>query len=181
MPTMKRIAPWIVLLILGAVGLFGYLQTNINSQSDQPPVTASSTTPSSNDQTEEAEQKGPTNQSPETTIRQFVQHHCTKLKEPGLISNCVDKVLQEILAGNLEPNIPELDPNACDNIKEPNKQHKCHGWLSHDFAISSANIKGCQVIPFPEIKTSCQQAIVINEIKALYALENNTESENPQP
>ena len=104
-------------------------------------------------------------------IRQLAQHHCSHLSPAALAARCESKTIKDLSAGNSTPEKPELDPNHCATINNPNEQHKCHGWLGHNFAVSTKDIGRCSIIPQKDIRESCQLTITVNEIKALYVLD----------
>ena len=102
----------------------------------------------------------------------LAKHHCARLDSQTQQTACLTGIEKAIQHRQFEPIIPEVAPLACNGIADPVKQHECHGWTGHDFAVSTGDITHCDVIPQKSIKASCQQQIVINEIKKLYALEN---------
>lgn len=151
MSLLKSLSLLLIVLVLGGAGY--WLLSRPASQTPE----ALSTTPKKNNK-----------------LQQLAQHHCNKLNSSTDVQSCVNQLLQDQQEGKLAPQKPEFNPNACANVYDPKEQHTCHGWLTHDFAVSTGDIKRCDIIPLPDIKASCQQAIIINEVKSLYTLENNS-------
>lgn len=109
----------------------------------------------------------------------LAQHHCGRLQPESERTACITQINQDLETGKLAPVVPEVDPLACNNISDPAKQHECHAWMGHDFAVSTGEPGKCQVIPQDTIRASCLRLIIINEIKQLYSLELNTDTSPP--
>ena len=106
----------------------------------------------------------------------LAQHHCSKLQPDAERDACINQIIIDLEAGEFAPSIPEVNPLACDSVSDPAKQHECHAWMGHDFAVSTGESGKCQVIPQDAIRASCVRQITINEIKTLYSLDLDTEN-----
>lgn len=116
-------------------------------------------------------------------LSKLARHHCarlaTELFAPETqVAQCIQKVLDDAAEGRIKPQTATFDPEACNGITDPQEQHICFGQLGHDFAVSTKDIARCKNIPMPDIQSACQQAIIINEIKTLHALQLATDSES---
>jgi hypothetical protein len=121
----------------------------------------------------------PPETKPAHPLYRLATHHCSKLTPPEEASACLEDIDKAISSGQLAPVIPEVDPLACDSETDPARQHECHGWMGHDFAVSTGDAERCNVIPQEHIRASCKRRITVNDIKKLYALE--TPSGSPEP
>lgn len=107
------------------------------------------------------------------SLRALAEQHCGQLGEKANVDACVSQIVQDISAGRTQPIIPTFDADACETIKDPAEQHRCHGQVGRNFAVASGDMKFCDAIPQDEIRVSCRTAIIVNEVKKLYALDNN--------
>ncbi|MDX1695878.1 MAG: hypothetical protein R3208_19090 [Ketobacteraceae bacterium] len=112
--------------------------------------------------------------SPEHPLATLAEHHCNRLKPESEVARCKSQIQEDLQAGQLQPVTPDVNPLACNGIADREKQHACHGRMGHDFAVSTGDSSHCDVIPQDDIRASCRRLIVINEIKALYALESES-------
>lgn len=177
----KKILPFLVVVVLGSAAYYWFsipqpetlntppLTTTEKNPSKETKPTSQPTSPITTTTNESAKDS--------TSLTLLAQQQCGQLQEEALIKQCVGLAITDIESGKTEPEIPAFDPEVCNGITDTNELHKCRGKMSHDFAVSSGNIKKCGVIPWPDIKLSCQQAIIINEIKKLYGVELALESE----
>lgn len=118
---------------------------------------------------------------PDHPLMNLALHHCRMLEPASESVSCLKQIAKDIAAENFSPTMPEINPLACNDITDPKKQHDCHGWMGHDFAVSTGDASKCRIIPQPVIKASCLRLIKINEIKQLYGLETASTSGKTQP
>ena len=118
---------------------------------------------------------------PAHPLMELAQHHCRKLDPEAEATRCLEQIAADIAAGKLDPQVPEVNPLACNGIADPKKQHECHGRMGHDFAVSTGDPAKCLVIPQPDIKAACRRLITINEIKQLHQLETATAPGKTRP
>lgn len=173
MPSHKLLLPLALALFTGIIG-FWFL-----SKPEDSPVTNNPTpSPTSSKRTAPAANN--------SRLGKLAQHHCARLAtelstNETQVEQCITTVLNDAKAGKIKPEIPTFDPAACNEITDPAEQHKCFGWMGHDFAVSTNDIERCQSIPMPDIQSACQRAILVNEIKTLHAMQQATDSESLQP
>lgn len=127
-----------------------------------------STAPSSDDPQTLSE----SSPSVDNHLQRLAQHHCAKLQSTEQMSACRQRLRQAAEQGDLDPRDTDFDAQACDSVTDPTEQHLCHARLGLDFALSTGDMEHCKVIPLDELKAICRISITVNEIKKLYALEN---------
>jgi len=157
-----KLAITLILLIIAGAGVYWVGQ----DAARQPPATGSvpeATTPAAVTPPAVPPQPGP--------LQQLAEHHCARLGDAAASSACVSQILADMHAGKTAPVIPELQPESCKDLTDLAEQHRCHGRLGHDYAISTGDISKCDVIPMEDIRQSCRTAIIVNEVKKLRALE----------
>jgi hypothetical protein len=108
-------------------------------------------------------------------VRPLAEQHCAQLGEKAHVDACIERIVREIGAGKLKPDVPTFDPEACNQIKDPGEQRQCHGRISQNFAVSTGNMKLCDAIPLDEFRVPCRTDIIVNEVKKLHALDSDSE------
>ncbi|MEZ5506860.1 MAG: hypothetical protein R3F38_13185 [Gammaproteobacteria bacterium] len=151
-----KLAITLILLIIAGAGVYWVGQ----DAARQPPATGSAPV--------SAVPATPPQPDP---LQQLAEHHCATLGDTAASSACVSQILADMHAGKTAPVIPELQPESCKDLTDLAEQHRCHGRLGHDYAISTGDITKCDVIPMEDIRQSCRTAIIVNEVKKLQALE----------
>lgn len=152
MSTFTRILAVLVILLIAGAGIYWLAPTTPDTGPTTPEPAAVAVNP----------------------LQPLAQHHCAKLGDAAAVSACVSRILADMQAGNTAPVVPELQTESCNELTDPLEQHRCHGRIGHDFAISTGDITKCDVIPMEDIRLSCRTTIIVNEVKKLHALETDS-------